>query len=57
MSCKTSSILSPSFISMVTFDTFSDDLEVISLTPSIPFKDSSILVVMPSSIYFGEAPG
>ena len=33
------------------------DLDVISSTPSIPFNASSILVVIPSSISFGDAPG
>ena len=36
---------------------FSEDVDVISFIPTMPRKASSILVVMPSSISFGEAPG
>jgi len=34
---------------------FSDEVDVISFIPSIPFRDSSILVVIPSSISSGDA--
>ena len=36
---------------------FSDEVDVISLTPCIPFKDYSTFVVIPSSISLGDAPG
>ncbi len=56
-SLYTSSISASSKPLIVMAEIFSDEVELISSIPSIPLNDCSILMVTPSSISSGDAPG